>query len=300
MVLRVPRAIPRRHAAAGLFYPVDPAAITRVEDRSRPGYSETFKDFTIRLTGAVTSKHKLTAFMLYQNKCACFWQISQTTSPEATNVTTWPIHLGQASWTYTATNRLLVEAGVGIGDGSYTIWPRDGEQARYPIPIQEQRGALSLVIHRAPTNSSRDTLRMNNWRASMTYTTGSHVFKVGADSSTGWKIFRSLNHGVPAVSDADFIPNQVTICTAGGSRSRQDLGLGLWAQDRWTLNRLTLTAGIRLDLNNESVDQSRRSRRSGCRTATRCIRRWRTSGTGRTGTHGSAPPTTCSGTAGRR
>ena len=42
-----------------------------------------------------------------------------------------------------------------------------------------------MIAYRAPTNSSRDTLRMNNWRASMTYTTGSHIFKVGADSSTG-------------------------------------------------------------------------------------------------------------------
>ena len=244
---------------AGLFYPVDPAAITRVEDRSRPGYSEqTFYDFTMRLTGAVTPKHKVTGFMLYQNKCACFWQISQTTSPEATNVTTWPIYLGQASWTYTATNRLLIEAGVGIGDGSYTIWPRDGENATYPIPIQEQGGSLSPVIaYLAPTNSSRDTVRMYNSRASVTYTTGSHIFKVGADSSTGWKIFRSLNFtGYRQYRTRDFIPNQVTIfAPLAGSRSRQDLGLGLWAQDRWTLNRMTLNAGIRLDLNNESVDQ---------------------------------------------
>jgi len=245
-------------SVAGLFYPVSPTSIVRVEDRSRPAYSEqTFKDFTIRLTGALTPKHKVTAFMLYQKKCACFWQLSQTVSPEATNVTTWPIYLGQASWTYTATNRMLVEAGMGVGDSSYTIWPRDGENATYPIPIQEQGGALSPVIsYLAPTNSSRDTVRMNNWRASVTYTTGSHSFKAGADSSTGYKIFRSLNFtGHRQYRTRDFVPNQVTIfAPLAGARSNQDLGLGLYAQDRWTLDRLTLNLGIRLDLNNESVD----------------------------------------------
>ena len=243
---------------AGLFYPVDPASIVRVEDRSQPAYSEqTFKDFTVRLTGALTPQHKVTGFFLYQNKCACFWQISQTVSPEATNVTTWPIYLGQASWTYTATNRLLIEAGWGIGDGSYTIWPRDGEDATYPIPIQEQGGTLSPVIsYRAPTNSNRDTVRMHNWRASVTYTTGSHIFKVGADSATGWKMFRTVNFtGYQQYRTRDFVPNQVTIfAPLEGSRSNQDLGLGLCAQDRGTLKRLTLNLGIRLDLNNESVD----------------------------------------------
>ena len=82
---------------------------------------------------------------------------------------------------------------MGIGDGSYTIWPRDGEQARYPIPIQEQGGALSPVIACAPDQQQSRHAADEQLAGEHDHTTGSHVFKVGADSSTGWKIFRSLN-----------------------------------------------------------------------------------------------------------
>src|SRR5207245_1362728 len=53
----------------------------------------------------------------------------------------------------------------------------------------------------------------------------------------------------------DFVPNQVTIfAPLAGFTSNLNHNLGIYAQDRWTLQRLTIGGGLRFDVQNESVD----------------------------------------------
>ena len=97
---------------AGLFYPVDPAAVVRTEDKSHQANLGTWtRDNNLRLTWAMSQKSKISAWYAYQRKQDPFWTINATLSPEAARVTEWYTQLGTLTWTYTATNRLLFEVG---------------------------------------------------------------------------------------------------------------------------------------------------------------------------------------------
>ena len=90
---------------------------------------------------------------------------------------------------------------------------------------------------------------INTAVASMSYVTGSHSLKVGfsdtwantvstSDSNSSYMQFR-FNNG---------IPNQVTLYgvpTRGESLVKGELGL--YVQDRWTIDRWTVNAGLRYD-----------------------------------------------------
>jgi hypothetical protein len=267
---------------AGLFYPVDPNAIRREDDRDRPAFSDIyFRDFTGRMTAAVTAKQKVTGFAEYQPKCDCTYQLAGTRAPEASSITKWPIVLVQASYTNIVTNRLLIEAGVGYSDASYTIYPQLGlpsgsptdaftilpggvvSSTNRPISIVEQGGGslgLAPLTYRSggngnSTNSQDDTLKQVASRASASYTTGSHSLKIGMDGIYGYIIRRALNYnGYIQYRTRDYVPNQLTLfAPSAGIRSNGN-GLGLFAQDRWTVNRLTVNAGVRFDFMNEWND----------------------------------------------
>ena len=267
---------------AGLFQPTDPNAIQRTDNRGEPAYSDIyFRDFTGRVTAQLTSKQKVTGFAEYQPKCDCTYQISGNKAPEASAITKWPIVLIQGSYTNVVTNRILIEAGVGYSDASYTIYPQLGlpqasptdpftiqpggiiSSTSRPISIVEQGGgalALPPLTYRAggngaTSNSQDDTLKQVASRAAVSYTTGSHSFKVGMDGIYGYIIRRALNYnGFIQYRTRDYVPNQLTLyAPSAGIRSNGN-GLGLFAQDRWTVNRMTVNAGVRLDFMNEWND----------------------------------------------
>ena len=85
--------------------------------------------------------------------------------------------------------------------------------------------------------------------ASLAYVTGSHSFKFGfynvtanrdshVDDNVAHLTYQFLNG----------VPNQLTQRATPLDRSeRQRLDLGIYAQDKWTVNRLTLSYGVRYD-----------------------------------------------------
>src|SRR5688500_3673287 len=107
---------------ASLFFPVDPSAVVRVEDRTRQAFGGTYTyDNNGRLTWAISDKQKVSGFYAYQYKVDPNWLINAAVSPEAARVTTWHTQLSTTKWTYTATNRLLFEAGIAAGESPDTI-----------------------------------------------------------------------------------------------------------------------------------------------------------------------------------
>src|SRR6185436_3352942 len=84
---------------------------------------------------------------------------------------------------------------------------------------------------------------------SVSYVTGAHVFKVGLNDGWGardisyddniYSLSYRLNNG---------IPNQLSErATPYTFSARQKAELGLYAQDKWTVDRLTINAGVRFD-----------------------------------------------------
>ncbi len=247
---------------AGAFYPVDPSAVVRVEDTSRQQYAGTWTaDNNIRLTWAPTPSQKVSGWYAYQRKDDPYW-LAQIffSSPEATQITRWHTQLSTVSWTYTATNRLLFEAGVAPGESPDTINQRPELVAG--VGIRELGGSIAKPMffgYRSSLFVDRDDrLPSQSYRAAMSYVTGSHNMKVGVSLQRGHFERNDTNHAAGDLYywTLNYQPLFVTIRSPlAGWTSRLNYNLGLYAQDSWTLNRLTLNGGVRLDLQNESADE---------------------------------------------
>jgi len=250
---------------AGLYYPLDPTSWVRAEDKSKQGFDDQFLwDFTTRLTFALTQKMRLNGFIQVQHKWWPHWQITAATSPESVGRVDWPGRLYQLSWTWTPTNRLLFEAGTNYGDSSDKIVPREGEVNGLGAParIVEQGGTFNGVavapITYGPFGLSTYENPMHQYgsRASAAYVTGRHNIKVGMDLQRGFRrrIQENFSNDIQYRTQ-NFVLNQVTIyAPAGTYRSNLNYNLGLFLQDRWTIGRLALSPGVRLEFQKETND----------------------------------------------
>ena len=248
---------------AGLYFPADPKARIRTEDRSRQAYDDQFLwDVTARVTAALTSKMRLNGFVQIQHKWWPHWTINAAASPESVGRVDWPGRLYQISWNYTATDRLLFEAGSNVGDSSDTILPRPGEVNGMgaPVRIMEQGGTFNGVpiapITYGPFGPVlyETPMRQQGSRASMNYVTGSHNIKLGMDLQRGFRrrIGANFSNDIQYRTQ-NFVLNQVTVfAPAGTYQSNLNYNAGLFVQDRWTLRRLTISGGLRFEFQKES------------------------------------------------
>lgn len=250
---------------AGLYFPSDTKSWIRTEDKGRQGYDDQFlKDFTARLTAAITPKMRLNGFIQVQNKWWPHWTVNAAVSPEAVGQVNWPGRLYQISWTWTATDRLLFEAGTNYGDSSDTILPRPGEVNGLgaTVRIMEQGGtfngvAIAPITYGLFGASTYETpMHQYGSRAAMSHVTGGHNFKVGMDLQRGFRhrIGANFSNDIQYRTQ-NFVLNQVTLfAPAGHYRSNLDYNLGVFVQDRWRIGRVAVSPGIRFEFQKESND----------------------------------------------
>ena len=210
-----------------------------------------------------------------------------------------PINLSQASWTFPASNRLLFEAGFSrlLNNSA----PESNERVREDADALAATGMTFEQFMRAdPAFALQyvDVAHMSyapllNWRshgirtcapcllgtghdfptqvfrASMSYVTGSHNFKIGTDgrwaaeehaearlASNAWPIrldFFTRDRMTGALGGGPggiFLVHQFATPRASFQNSFE---LGFYAQDQWTIDRLTLNLGVRYDHLNAHV-----------------------------------------------
>jgi hypothetical protein len=249
----------------GLYFPLDPKSFVRVEDKSNQGFDDQFLwDYTTRITAAITPKMRVNGFIQIQHKWWPHWAISAATSPESVGRVDWPGRFYQGSWNWTATNRLLFEAGINWGDSSDSILPRPGEVNGLgaPVRVVEQGGTFNGVavapITYGPFGLSlyERPMHQQGARALASYVTGGHEFKVGMDLQRGFRerISEHFSNDIQYRSQ-NFVLNQVTIYAPSGHyRSNLDYNLGVFLQDRWRIGRLAISPGVRLEFQKESND----------------------------------------------
>jgi hypothetical protein len=245
---------------AGQYFPVDPSAFVRTSDPARQAFAGTWTaDNNIRLTWAPTAKQKISGWYAYQRKDDPHWlQQILFMSPEAAQLVKWPTQLSTITWTYTATSRVLIEGGMAPGESPDTI--RQPPENIAGVPIFELGGAdvPFNFAHRASWfNDYDDRLPSQTFKGSLSYVTGSHNFKVGTQMQRGHFERRDSNHaqGDYYIVSLNGSPLLATITSPlAGWADRLNYNLGIYAQDSWTTKRLTLSGGVRLDFQNESVD----------------------------------------------
>jgi hypothetical protein len=239
-----------------------------VPDLSRPAYADTFfADSSVRLTWQAAAKHKVNHEFHLQHGCSCWLQIGagSLTAPESTSDFGYgPQILNQTTWSFTATNRLLVQVGasflrqeVNFVNGIATnankftgigtpIWPGPNQ---FAITEQTTGYTWGAMIGGITTYGPHDDSDNFNQRFAVSYITGSHAFKTGVQTVQGHYDFYGMQNGVNMV-DYTFRNGAPISLTqfAGPFQSRTRLhGEGVYAQDQWTLKRLTLNYGARFD-----------------------------------------------------
>jgi hypothetical protein len=249
----------------GLYFATDPKSWVRTEDKSKQGFDDQFLwDFTTRLTAAITSSMRLNGFIQIQHKWWPHWAINALTSPESVGRVDWPGRLYQLSWNWTASSKLLLEAGTNYGDSSDTILPRPDEVNGLgaPFRIVEQGGTYNgqavapITYGKFGPTVYETPMHQYGSRASMSYVTGAHNFKFGMDLQRGFRNRTSANFGDDiAYRTAGYVLNQVTIYAPSGVyRSNLNYNLGLYVQDRWRIGRVAVSPGVRFEFQKESND----------------------------------------------
>ena len=225
-------------------------------DTSRPAISNEHNySQNLRLTWQASPRNKFNLFGDYQDDCQCR-PVGGTAAPEAVvGFRFKPAYLMQATWHSPLSGKLLLEAGI---TGHPLQWPGfyTPEVERDDISILELSNNYrynSPTIAGITAVGGRTSSQMNE-RFSVSYITGSHAFRSGLTMVHSWRrAYQTVNGNI----DYQFrngSPVAVTIWAAPIEyREREKVALGLFAQDQWTIRRVTLNLGMRFDYQNSYV-----------------------------------------------
>ncbi len=177
-----------------------------------------------------------------------------TASAEAnTNYFDLPYNVTQATWTSPVTSKFLLEAGYTRfsynHNGGPGALPPDG--IFNLIPVTE---ALAVDGHR-PNFTYRGLPgyidgfgNPNNWRASLSYVTGAHNFKVGYQGAYLISRYHYVrDDSLMQYGFTNRVPTSFTVNLQDWRTNDITEGAAIYAQDTWTLKKLTLQGALRFD-----------------------------------------------------
>jgi len=208
----------------------------------------------------VNNKNKITSTFDLENLCSCPTGVTALVTPEAAQDRRFPLQrFVQADWSSPITSRLLLEAG-GIQRverwGAMHLQTGKGDNVPSLAPgIVSITDNPSLATNASLTYGSAAQFN-NSWntnfhyRAAVSYITGSHSLKVGFNNAWGHHENTTYTDPTTPYSEnfANGVPSQLVYrITPRTVQVNVDLDLGLYAQDKWTFDRLTLFGGVRYD-----------------------------------------------------
>jgi hypothetical protein len=225
-----------------------------------PGiYDQRVRNYTLRLTWQISPRNKLTGYDDYQWKYVGHLFTSGTDVLLAAARRP-PVlkYTDGVKWTSTVSNKLVFDAGFGTSVNAY----REGYQPgvkKDPFTPEWYTGASRVDINRnTMTMAPPPELGTYNFRymlvSTMTYVTGSHAVKGGVQWHIGqnW-INRDANADLTQ-RYRDGVPDSVIVYdTTTGLYDLLKADLGLYLQDSWTLERLTINPGLRWEYFNSAI-----------------------------------------------
>ena len=251
---------------ANLFDSQDTSALLYVPDLNQPTIDrQDMYEGTLRPTWQATSKDKVQAFWS-NNHIDQIPSLSGSQldplfiAPEAGVELVTAANTYQASWVRPQTNRILFEAAVGLQPTHIILFPLDDGtasrrgtgrdlNARIDLPGAFEVTTLGVsrnagFLFHAP--DSHFSTANTSARASMSYVTGSHNLKVGVNSNQKWQ---SVSYrGTHWTNIYTFFGDPILARFSARPQQINEINrLGIYAQEQWTVDRLTVNAGLRFD-----------------------------------------------------
>jgi hypothetical protein len=179
-----------------------------------------------------------------------------------------------AGWSSPVSNKMLIDVRMGAhAEDIYNFYAEDPNSVwRNLIGVVEQNqvipgiGSIGQMRYRGRANTSDTSISANDLidsgtteiKGSVSYITGSHALKVGFTNFWGLQTYNSpeLNNAYN-IRTLNGVPNLITerqnqyMGIVGGVRAE----MGAFVQDRWTVNRFTVNAGLRFDYNHTGWDE---------------------------------------------
>jgi hypothetical protein len=252
---------------ADSFFDLDLSPFRYVPDPSRQGVDDGhIVSRAGRVAWQISQKDKLTVYHDDQNKYRDHWGISANVPPEASAIQVTPTSfVDVAHWTRTHTNRLLFDAGVGIYDQEYTelyqpgvtgltdkVWDLAAIQNSKAYTVCDNSTGVCSAgtgkIAGAWNNPADHFSLLRTFSGSASYITGSHSMRFGAAVTNGrWRLVRQWTGDMQPIEFTNGVPTAVTLRLPTDRRNGIKADTGIFAQDKWTVGRATVNAGLRYD-----------------------------------------------------
>lgn len=238
------------NAVAGMYVNKNagnPNAWTYDLDKTRQATTEgKWKISSLRATWQASKRNKITLYWDEQHRCInCAGGGTAVQTIEATAAGKgYPNRTRQVMWKSPLTPKLLAELGM----SSYVLLEnrfRPDTPGVGLIRVVEQGGAIPGLAYRGYIPQENNWLSVHNL-GSLSYVTGTHNVKFGFTQSY-------MRGGVGQFSNGlvyrfrDGVPNQLTENAHPFLPETQFNVLALYAQDSWTLHRLSVQWGLRYD-----------------------------------------------------
>jgi len=232
----------------------NPNVWTYEPDLSRPVSNDSdVNDGRLRVTWQATPKVKIGG--LYVQQTARNWPSVRDPQGRATGASlsayeASPFHYFPIERQVTAdvtsplTSRLLIDAAVRHGLESAIRDPVP-DLSPLMVPVLEQTTGRE---YRARSFYINRPSHVWYYRAALSYITGAHAFKVGAQDISGYTNQRNWDTNPVSYRFNNGVPNLITM-RAFPFDFQVDVNhqFGAYVQDRWTIDRLTLNLGLRYD-----------------------------------------------------
>jgi carboxypeptidase family protein/TonB-dependent receptor-like protein len=230
-----------------------------------PGQQEQWvQNQLVRLTWQMTPRNK---FTVYHDRYPKFkgHEMGALTDPETASYRRDPqralYYTGQAKWTSPVTSRLLLEAGYSTNVEYVTL--------HYQPGVARERGTADWYN----TIGKRDLLLLTNYdgvpdptygvdpkkyviTGSAAYVTGSHSLRTGVQWGFGdYVIDRDINGDLVQLYRNGVADSVRVFNTPVRSHEYLNADLGVYAQDSWTMKKLTLNLGVRFEYFNGEISQ---------------------------------------------
>ena len=213
-------------------------------------------DVTLRLTGQLNEKNKLTLHydrsIKWRGHRPNNWIGASINDPiSSVEQTTGLNYIGQVKWSSPISNRLLAEVSVFTLPVNYNLSFQPDADPDAVATFDQIRSHITGVSPRQDTN----TARMWTYAGFMSYVSGAHNFKVGLQVRTGesQELFETRQDIVQIVSNG--VPSSVRLVNNPSGHLESGTNTGFYVQDSWMFGRVTINPGLRYERFTMSLPQ---------------------------------------------